>query len=142
MLKIVKGLNPHIDKDNEDGISIYTDSKGDEYVRVKFNDKDFCIAAYDYVKHGKDKFTWDEAMKSLEDDGLTTFAKEQLHLCINHRDEINNRLEEIGEVFKKEWYWTIDEYNIKCAWSFYIKNGNVTDLNKENHFMIRPVLNL
>ena len=98
MLKITKGLKTYI----EDGISTYTDAKGNQYVRVKMGDKDFGIAAHDYNREGRDVFKWDDAMKSLEDDGLTTLTIEQAEVCNEYQKDINKKFEEIGgEALKK-----------------------------------------
>jgi hypothetical protein len=138
MLKITKGLKPYV----EDGIMPYTDSKGEGYVRVKMNGEDFCIATQDYNKDGKEWFTWDDAMKSLKADELTTFTKDQALICKDNQIEINDILKKMGgnKLKNYEWYWTVDEYDVNCAWGFYI--GNITNLDRENQFMIRPVLNL
>ena len=49
MLKITKGLKSAA----TEGITIYIDDEGNEYVRVKIYDEDFCIAAHDYIATSK-----------------------------------------------------------------------------------------
>jgi hypothetical protein len=67
MLKITKGLRPFV----ESGITTYTDSKGNKYVRVREKGEDFCIAAQDYIcpQDWKKIFTWKRAMKLMEEEG-------------------------------------------------------------------------
>ena len=144
MLKITKGLNPKDVAAN--GISIYTDDKGDEYVRVKMWGEDLCIAAHDYARGGEHKFTWDDAMKSPEAEGLTAFTRNQVSLyssrdCIT---EINDKLKEIGgEVLKDAWYWTSSEGHNDTIWVYFGSTG-LYDYNRriETLCPVRPILNL
>ena len=149
MLKITKGLKPFVEGD----ITPYTDDKGDVCVRVKMWDEDFCIAAQDYVKEGKVGFIWDEAMKALEDDGLTTFTKRQAELCSAHQDKINDVLNEIGgDEFKDEQYWTSSESAMGWAWIIQghhnTRKGDPSLLNacdahyKDDTCRVRPIINL
>ena len=148
MLRITKGLRqwPFIsvhddDNDNSEGITIYTDSNGDDYVRVNIGDEKFYIAAHDYVKNGEYKFTWDDAMTSLKADRLTTFTKEQAMICMDHLSEINDKLKEIdGDLLKNTEYWTSTEYDADRADVYcgpYIINTPKDDLHS-----VRPILNL
>ena len=138
----MKGLKPYI----EDGISTYTDAKGNQYVRVKEDGEDFCIAAHDYVKAGKSMHTWDKAMEMLKDKGLTTFTKEQAALYDKYHSEINHKLKEInGKIIPDhEWYWTITEVDTKHACCFRGEgdDNSIYDYPKNIHINVRPIINL
>ena len=144
MLKITKGLKPPIINDNSNGIHMYTDADGNRYVRVKMNGEDFCIASHDYTKDEKVWFSWDDAMKSLKNIGMTTFTKKQVIIYNNNRNEINNIFKEIGgDKLKDNWYWTSTEYDVVHVWVYnaaseYINAGG----NKNEAHSVRPVLNL
>ena len=144
MLKITKGLKPPIINDNSNGIHMYTDADGNRYVRVKMNGEDFCIASHDYTKDEKVWFSWDDAMKSLKNIGMTTFTKKQVIIYNNNRNEINNIFKEIGgDKLKDNWYWTSTEYDVVHVWVYnaaseYINAGG----NKNKAHSVRPVLNL
>ena len=98
MLKITKGLNPYINKDVEDWILTYTDDDGNQYVRVKIGDEDFCIATHDYIKDDKQKFTWNEAMKIVKEIGMSLPTKKQVELYRAHHNEINDKLKETEDI--------------------------------------------
>lgn len=146
MLKITKGLEPYV----EDGVSTYKDDKGNKYVRVKDGDEDFCITLHDYDKDDnsgfdafKDKFTWDDAMKALKADGLTTFTKRQAILCRDYIFEISNKLKEIGgDEFNHSWYWTSTEDNPECAWVYQFYTKDIVYVSTANSYNIRPIINL
>ena len=145
MLKITKGLKPTIGNDGRKGITLYIDSKGDDYVRVKTDDEDFYIAAHDYAKGDKKKFTWNVAMKSLKADGLTTLTKKQAKICIEHLAEVNDVLKEIdGDAFEYDGYWTSAEYvdDTKCAWVYNVNQSLIFAAHKLNVYSMRPTLNL
>ena len=150
MLKITKGLKLTV----EDGIMPYIDEHNNEYVRVRVDGEDFCIAAHDYTKDVKaktglfkgmfrDKFTWNKTMMSLGDEGLTTFSKEQIQLCAAYQDDINKKFKEIdGRPLANDYYWTITKYDDDNIW---IYNGHSMDLTnsvKTILHMVRPILNL
>ena len=150
MLKITKGLKPFI----EDGISTYTDAKGNEYVRVKIDDMDFCIAAHDWDRGGKKEFTWDEAME-LENEGMSMPTHEQIELYKAHMNEIDDKLKEIGgEMFERSTYWTSTDkggrfaLSYRCGIPTTYSHGFIYDIiynfftNKESKCRVRPVLNL
>lgn len=147
MLKIVKGLKP-LEVDVEDSILTFTDVGHDSYVRVTTGDEDFCIAAHDYVKDDEEGFTWDEAMKLLKDEDMTTFTKEQAMIYISHREDINDKLREMGgDVLKDRYihYWTSTEHG-KCdpwfAWSYSAEGGPLYSIHKNMHYRIRPIIDL
>ena len=148
MLKITKGLKPPIINDNSNGIHTYTDEEGNEYVRVKNDNEDFCIASSDYVKGSKDKFEWDEAMEALEaleNDGWVTLTLSQAQLCKNNQLEINNRLKEIGgKAFEYDGYWTSAECvdDAACAWVYVVNQSLILDASKLSVYRMRLILNL
>ena len=141
MLKIVKGLKEFI----KDGISIYTDDKCNEYVRVKMGSEDFCIASCDYVKDGKHKFTYDDAMESLKEDGFTAFDKKQARLYHSCLYEIDSKLKEIdSEPLKDDIYWMLSELSNVSAWTYFggDEHTNAVYLLKSSLHRVRPIMNL
>lgn len=116
MLKITKGLRPFV----ESGITPYTDDKGDEYVRVKMDGKDFCIAAHDYVEGTDKTFTWNKATELMKREGLSLPTKEQMTIYAKHLEEMLDMFKEIeGDPLTDNYYWTSTEYDIKRAWMCY-----------------------
>ena len=139
MLKITKGLKPYI----EDGISTYTDAKDNQYVRVRADGEDFGIASRDYVKDGRKKFTWNEAMRLMKEEGMTMFTKEQVELYKARHIEINSKLKEIGgKAFKSELYWTATEHDVDEVWSYWGSIGSFYSGHKNAHSNVRPIINL
>ena len=137
MLKITKGLMP------TDGIMTYIDDRGDEYVRVKIGDEDFCIAARDYTPDGKHNFTWNEAMKLMKEEGMTMLTKEQVELYKAFHNEINSKLKEIdGEALENVLYWTMTAHDGAETWGYWGDSGNIYYSYKDDYYSIRPVLNL
>ena len=142
MLKITKGLNPYINKDVEDRILTYTDDDGNQYVRVKIGDEDFCIAAHDYIKDGKQKFTWNEAMKIVKEIGMSLPTKKQVELYRAHHNEINDKLKEIGDELSADthYYWSSYEYSSTHAWFYDGHNGLLNYNYKRIDYRVRPIL--
>ena len=140
MLKITKGLKPFI----EEVVSIYTDSKGNRYVRVKTDGEDFCIASQDYTEDGKYYFTWNDAMDALKAEGLTTFTKDQALIYKEHLNEINEMFEEINckIIPDHEWYWTSTEHDANHAWVYNGDSGYIEDDKIYIHYRVRPIINL
>ena len=142
MLKITKGLKP-VEKE---GIMTYTDARGNDYVRVKVGREDFCIAAHDLTKNGKDVyFTWNGAMKLLGADGLTTLTRDQAMICMDHLSEVNDKLKEMGgDTFSRDWYWTSTEFDAytKRAWLYYVEQKVVNNNYKSGTYRIRPTFDL
>ena len=141
MLKITKGLKPFVEGDE---ITTYTDDRGDEYVRVKIDKEDFCIAAIDYVKDGDDAFKWDDAMKSLEAEGLELPTQRQVEIYKEHIDDINDRLKEIGGVvLTQDFYWTSTENGAERAGAYIGDDGRFVIFPKIRYsFRVRPIINL
>ena len=142
MLKITKGLNPYINKDVEDWILTYTDDDGNQYVRVKIGDEDFCIATHDYIKDDKQKFTWNEAMKIVKEIGMSLPTKKQFELYRAHHNEINDKLKEIGDELSADthYYWSSYEYSSTIALSYNGDYGILSVGNKSVGYRVRPVL--
>lgn len=156
MLRITKGLRPwpfisvhDDDNDNSEGITIYTDNNGDDYVRFNMWGTRFYIAAHDYKEGDKEKFTWDDAMKALEDIGMTTFTKKQAEICDRQQylEEINAKLKEIGgEPLKEADYWTSTEcggkHNDKSVSVYFKTWGGLLNTKKSETYRVRPLLDL
>ena len=144
MLKITKGLNPYLGA--EEGVSIYTDDDGNEYVRVKIGWEDFFIALHDYSRDGEKRFTWDEAMALLKADGLTTFTHNQILMCITYHNEINSKLREIGgDEINGVRYWTATNCGPQYAWvysGFYSGQVAMHKCKKKLFYRVRPIFNL
>ena len=143
MLRITKGLNPFVNNDASEGISIYTDEQGNKYVCVKTDDEDFCIAAHDYNQGVKYYFSWDNAMEALEAIGMTTFTKEQFELYMDYHNEINKKLKEIGgDVIEGNWYWLSTESNVDTKCAYFYGHGVIDNTLKKITRRVRPILNL
>ena len=151
MLKITKGL---ISTDVT-GITQYIDDKGNEYVRVKMDGEDFCIAARDYARGRKHTFTWNDAMESLNAEGLTMLTNKQIAIYDDHITAINKELKKIGgKKLKHKYYWTESAvvHDTGYAYVYYgaydasehFFNFHNLDLNYnfQECIRVRPVLNL
>jgi hypothetical protein len=140
MLKITKGLKTFI----EEGVSTYTDDRGNDYVRVKIGDEDFCIAPYDYTEDDDDAFKWNHVMTLLEAEDLELPTKQQVEIYKEHIDDINDRLKEIGgEALKKKWYWTSTEHGVEQVWAYMGDNCHFNVFPKNSlFFKVRTVINL
>lgn len=128
-----------------EGIMPYTDSGGNEYVRVKMDGEDFCIAARDYTEGEKEYFTWNEAIQIMDDIGAVLPTKNQMELCIKHLSWVNHKLNEIGgNTFNRDWYWTSTEYDTdaKRAWFYKGEHEEVGNGYKFDTLRVRPVLNM
>jgi hypothetical protein len=140
MLKITKGLIV-------DGIMTYTDDEGNEYVRVKVDGQDFCIAAHDYTKGERYVFPWKRVMKLteevLEQDGISLPTKEQISTYIKYLGEINSELWGIGgSSLKDDWYWTSTEDDSENACIYNGESGLFYSSIKIASFRVRLILNL
>lgn len=127
-----KGIDHHI---NEPAlIDIVGDDYGMEGVRVQALGEDFIISLHD-AEGGKDNFSYDEAMKWLEEHGQQTFTRKQAGIIYIYIDEINDKLVEAGgEAFAADWYTTNElyipreqrssaDYNANHSWYFLGSNG-------------------
>lgn len=127
-----KGIDHHI---NEPAlIDIVGEDYGMEGVRVQALGEDFIISLHD-AEGGKDNFTYDEAMKWLEEHGQQTFTRKQAGIICIYIDEINDKLVEAGgEAFAADWYTTNElyipreqrssaDYNAYSSWFFGGSNG-------------------
>ena len=103
-----KGIDNHI---NEPAlIDIVGEDYGMEGVRVQALGEDFIISLHD-AEGGKSDFTYNEAMKWLEDHGQQTLTRKQAGIICIYIDEINDKLVEAGgEAFAADWYTTNELY--------------------------------
>ena len=140
MLKITKGLKQFV----ENGVSTYTDARGDDYVRVKVGREDFCIAAHDYVEDDKDAFKWNHVMTLLEAEDLELPTKQQVEIYKEHIDDINDRLEDIGgDALSNDWYWTTTKEDANYVWAYMGDNCHFNIFPKNSlFFKVRTVINL
>ena len=147
-----KGIDHHI---NEPAlIDIVGEDYGMEGVRVQALGEDFIISLHD-AEGGKDDFSYDEAMKWLEEHGQQTFTRKQAGIICIYIDEINDKLVEAGgEAFVADWYTTNElyiprgkrssaDYYADYSWYF---NGSYGcfyyDYRSNPYFRCRPSLAL
>lgn len=121
-----------------DGISIHTDENGEKWVRVKILDEDFLIAAHDYKEGKTDEFMWQDAMDAMAKIGRTMWTKKQMYLIAAYRDEINEKMREIGGEELEGYYWSSTEYSSSNAWTVYFSSGYIYSGNKSNSLYVRP----
>jgi len=107
-------------------------------VRLHAADVDIFIEAND-LDDGKE-FTWDKAMKRLEEVGKTTFNKHEGYLIAAFIDEINEKLREIGGKEIEGYYWSSTERSHGYALAVYFSSGGIGNRYKYNsNFIVRPV---
>lgn len=131
-----KGMSDAIS--DPDGISIYTDKNGEQWVRVKVLDEDFLIAAHKYTEVKKDEFEWQEAMDAMKDIGRTIWNKKQMTIVTAFKDEVNAKLKEIGGDPLDGYYWSSTEYGSYYAWLVFFSNGSIDNFNKAYSWYVRP----
>ncbi|MBR1785306.1 MAG: hypothetical protein IJ760_07735 [Bacteroidales bacterium] len=133
-------------------ITIYNGVEDIDGVRVQALGEDFVIGLHD-LDNGKDNFTYDEAMKRLEELGKQTFNRKQAAIICIYLDQINEKLEEAGgEPFAEDWYTTNElyipkgssaDYYATHSWYFNGAYGVLTGNTRYNTgFRSRPSLAL
>lgn len=147
-----KGIDHHI---NEPAlIDIVSEDYGMEGVRVQALGEDFIISLHD-AEDGKDSFTYDEAMKWLEEHGQQTFTRKQAGIICIYIDEINDKLVEAGgKAFAADWYTTNElyipreqrsaaDYDASPSW-YFIGSGGCFSISSRYYerFRCRPSLAL
>ena len=135
-------------------IDIVGEDYGMEGVRVQALGEDFIISLHD-AEGGKSDFTYNEAMKWLEDHGQQTLTRKQAGIICIYIDEINDKLVEAGgEAFAADWYTTNElyipreqrssaDYHAPYSWYFDGTNGCFNYNYRSNDpFRCRPSLAL
>ena len=111
---------------------------GEKGVRLCVGDIDIFIEAHD-LDDGKE-YEWSDAMKRLKAVGKKTFNKHQSYFIAAFKDEINEKMREIGGKELYDVYWSSTEYNSGSAWYVYFNNGNISGYGyKGGTLPVRPV---
>lgn len=113
------------------------EKNGEKGVRLCVGDVDMFIDAHD-LDNGKE-YKWDEAMSRLKEVDKTTFSKHTMYIVAAYKDEINEKLREIGGDELEGHYWSSTENGWNNAWNVNFNNGGITSRNKGNTFTVRPV---
>lgn len=111
---------------------------GEKGVRLCVGDIDIFINAHD-LDDGK-KYEWPDAMKRLKEVGKDTFNKHQSYFIAAFKDEINEKMREIGGKEFDDVYWSSTEYGSFYAWGVNFHNGYINYYHGKNHTLaVRPV---
>lgn len=111
---------------------------GEIGVRLCVGDIDIFIEAHD-LDDGK-KYEWPDAMKRLKKVGKDTFNKHQSYFIAAFKDEINEKMREIGGKELDDGYWSSTEYSSNYAWYVYFGKGYINSYySKVDTFTVRPV---
>lgn len=108
---------------------------GVKYVRL-------CVGSYDVVIDMRDaekQMNWDEANAYCKNKGMKLPENDLLMLIYALRKDINSFLvENGGEAFKEDWYWSGTEYG-RYARYVSFDNGNASYHSKSHGTVVRPV---
>ena len=109
---------------------------GTKYVRL-------CVGSYDIIIDMRDaekEMDWDSAKAYCENKGMRLPDINELFLLFALRNDINAFLvDNGGEAFKEDWYWSGTEYNRNSARNVYFGTGIANNYSKYNGFVVRPV---
>ena len=124
------------------GVSLYTDKKGNKWVRINVYKHDFLLAIDDFVDEGKTQFTYQEAFDATKKYGWTTPSKEEWDLVDAYRDEVDAIMKEAGgKVLGDRWYWsrTVAQYYSNGAWLYHGYGGRLDDYSKCDTISVRAL---
>lgn len=110
---------------------------GEKGVRLCVGDIDIFIEAHD-LDEGK-KYDWNGAMERLREVGKKTFNKHQSYFIAAFKDEINEKMREIGGKELDDDYWSSTEYNSFYAWFVYFSDGSISYYGETSTLAVRPV---
>lgn len=109
---------------------------GVKYVRL-------CVGSYDVVIDMRDaekQMNWDEANAYCKNKGMKLPENDLLMLIYALRKDINSFLvENGGEAFKEDWYWSGTEYTRGSARLVSFDSGYATYYSKYYGYVVRPV---
>ena len=92
------------------------------------------------VPEDDERMEWKEAMDYAAKRGCSMPTQKELMICFYFKDAINAIALEAGHPdFLYGWIWSSTEYGQNYAWNVNFNNGNVTNYNKYNSFVVRPV---
>ena len=113
------------------------EQNGEKGVRLCVGEVDIFIEAHSL--DGGKEFEWKKAMERLKEVGKQTFNKHEMYLIAAYRDEINEKMREIGGEELEGYYWSSTEYSSTGAWYVNFSSGSITYTNyKFNSFYVRP----
>ncbi len=135
---ITKEVEECIDYKRVPIVSI-AEQDGEKGVRLCVGDIDIFIEAHD-LDDGKE-YEWPDAMKRLKAVGKETFNKHQSYLIAAFKDEINEKMREIGGKELDDVCWSSTEDNSLYAWYVSFTYGGIVDYYgyKYGTFSVRPV---
>lgn len=110
---------------------------GEKGVRLCVGDVDLFIEAHSL--DGGKEFEWKKAMERLKEVGKQTFNKHEMYLIAAYRDEINEKMHEIGGEELEGYYWSSTEYGSTNAWYVYFSSGTINGYTtKYGSLTVRP----
>lgn len=110
---------------------------GEKGVRLCVGDIDIFIEAHD-LNEGKE-YNWNGAMKRLREVGKKTFNKHQSYFIAAFKDEINEKMREIGGKELDDAYWSSTESGSALAWCVGFVYGGIYCYAKGGALPVRPV---
>lgn len=124
------------------GVSLYTDKKGNKWVRINVYKHDFLLTISDFVDEDKTQFTYQEALDATKKYGWTTPSKEEWDLVDAYRDKVDAIMKEAGgKVLGDHWYWsrTVAQFYSDYAWFYYGSYGKLNYGLKYITFSVRAL---
>ena len=112
------------------------EQNGEKGVRLCVGDVDLFIEAHSL--DGGKEFEWKKAMERLKEVGKQTFNKHEMYLIAAYRDEINEKMREIGGEELEGFYWSSTEYSALSAWFVNFSSGTINTYYKYYSFYVRP----
>ena len=112
------------------------EQNGEKGVRLCVGDVDIFIEAHN-LDNGEE-FEWRKAMARLEEVGKRTFDKHEMYLIAAYKDEINEKMREIGGDELEGFYWSSTECTSTYAWLVNFSSGFVHGANKCSSLYVRP----
>ena len=112
------------------------EQNGEKGVRLCVGEVDIFIEAHSL--DGGKEFEWKKAMERLKEVGKQTFNKHEMYLIAAYRDEINEKMREIGGEELEGYYWSSTEYSSTIAWYVYFSSGNIYNYTKYGSLIVRP----
>lgn len=105
-------------------------------VRLCVGDVDIFIESHD-LDDGK-KYEWPDAIERLKEVGKETFNKHQSYFIAAFKDEINEKMREIGGKELDGYYWSSTEGGSGVAWFVSFSDGYINYFYKYDSFTVRP----
>lgn len=105
-------------------------------VRLCVGDVDIFIESHD-LDDGK-RHEWHDAIERLKEVGKETFNKHQSYFIAAFKDEINEKMREIGGKELDGYYWSSTELNSYGVWVVNFSDGGIYGNYKYRSLTVRP----